>query len=148
MSFVHTRTDPMEFLECLVSLQTRRQRERLRQAARKPLIKPTKKTLPAVLPVKPRLSAPSVLTSKGRLSAMASRLPFVVASCFDPGQVEVMLPADPVEQPLGLLKQIMLEIAEKHQVTVLDIKSHRRCRASVSARQEFYYRARTETTRS
>lgn len=43
------------------------------------------------------------------------------------------------------LREIMIEVCAKHQVSVLDIMSGRRVKPIVLARQEYYYRARMET---
>lgn len=46
------------------------------------------------------------------------------------------------------LGRLMVEIAEKHGVTVAEICSDRRSAYIVAARHEYFYRARTETTKS
>jgi chromosomal replication initiator protein len=46
------------------------------------------------------------------------------------------------------MKQIAREVAAKHGVPMVDLKSARRDRPTVLARQEAIYRMRTETLRS
>jgi len=46
------------------------------------------------------------------------------------------------------LEMIMRDVAAKHKITVLDLKSHRRGRKVAWPRQEAMYRAATETSLS
>ena len=52
------------------------------------------------------------------------------------------------ENPTPTIQMILHQVAAKHGVTVLDIKSPRRFQKIVNARQEAFYRARHETALS
>jgi hypothetical protein len=52
------------------------------------------------------------------------------------------------ENPVPTLQMILHQVADKHGVTVLDLKSDRRFQKIVEARWEVFYRARHETALS
>ncbi|WP_422383259.1 helix-turn-helix domain-containing protein [Roseibium album] len=47
-----------------------------------------------------------------------------------------------------MMKKIMQEVADKHEISVHEIKSASRKRVIIPARHEFFYRAKTETLKS
>lgn len=48
----------------------------------------------------------------------------------------------------GCMRQIIKQVADKHCISVEEIKSHRRSRNVVNARHEAFYRCRHETSNS
>lgn len=55
---------------------------------------------------------------------------------------------DAYHPPMQPMERIIAEVADKHGLTVLDLKSQRRSRMIVVARQEAMYRCRHETGQS
>lgn len=142
MSLVHTRNDPLECFEFLVEPRNpARRRKILSRVQRKPKIEAIPKTaaLPKVKPVEaeanPKVKEePSTYWVNEKISGSLD------SYCF--GQHSKMSRAE------KSLREIMREVAEKYNVSIMDMKSARRFKYLVIPRQEFFYRARMETTKS
>lgn len=141
MSLVHTRTDPLESFEFLVPPRNPERRKRiLAQVERKPQVKaqpkPAEPEPKQIAPVQraKTVHEPSEYWTNTRISGSLDSF------CFGQHSKE--------EKPGISLRQIMREVSEKYNVSIVDIKSERRTQFIVKPRQEFFYRARTETGHS
>lgn len=149
MSFVHTRNDPMELLLWLTPPRNPERRKRL-------LAEAERREAPKVV-------APKVKKPPSPQDELMKFLRWCRATGFEP----IVVPFWPAgkrikgkvlnftygldedfEHPKQTLCKIMKEVAKKHGVSVNDIKSAARHRAIIPARQEYFYRARTETVHS
>ena len=54
-------------------------------------------------------------------------------------------PSEPIPATVPVWRRVLIEVARKHGLAVADLTGPRRARKIVAARQEAYYRMRTET---
>lgn len=153
MSFVHTRTDPPELLNCLVAPKSPSRRKKLLaqfERKEKPEVSPPKitKQEEAPKPRRPKKSFWERFESKHSINLDKYRnvsLEFPIKGCVKGYRFGELTEKG---ERIPRLKDIMEEVAEKHGIGVLDVKSKRRSSHLVKARQEFFYRARMETMQS
>lgn len=157
MSLTHTRDDPFEAMECLVTPRNPERRRRMansfqrreRIEAKPPNLE--KKTRPSIIVTDREKRIWRMWCLKNKFDHEPVFYPWKRVE-FSTGEVSATYGFDNNRkikaETKTTLAQIIIEVAIKYGVTVNDIKSHRRARKFTLPRKEFFYRARQETGHS